>query len=145
MSDGWGALPSGRRYGSTDFRHTPTGVGLAGPTPGFQTAAPAASMDVGRSNNSIFTESFMGLGNQAVQGNGFQQSAFYKAHAKLLNMDAKDLDKHYEEQLSSSTYDSILARAAEPAKNLAPKNLNPPSKGDAWGGDAEDEEGGGDE
>jgi hypothetical protein len=145
MSDGWGALPSGRRYGTTDVRATPTGLGLAGPNPGFQTAAPAASMESGGFNNHSFTESFMGLGARAAQGNGFQQSAFYKAHAKLLNMDAKDLDKHYQEQMSSSTYDSIMARASEPPKNVRPKNLNPPSKEDGWGGDAEDDDVGGDE
>lgn len=142
MSDGWGALPSGQRYGTTGYRTTPTGIGLAGPNPGLQTSAPAARLQGGGFNNHSFTESFMGLGNQAIQGNGFMNSELYK---KLDKMDAKEVDKYFEEQQQENLLDQITTRAAEPPKNVRPRNMNPPSSDEGWGGDAEDGDFGGDD
>jgi hypothetical protein len=99
-------------------------------------------MGGGGFNNHSFTESFMGLGTRAIQGNGYMNSGLYK---KLDKMDAKEVGKHFDQQQSDATYDTIMARASEPPKNVRPKNLNPPSKEDGWGGDAEDDDVGGDE
>lgn len=83
----------------------------------------------------------MNLGSRAIQGDNYQKSPMYE---RLSKMDAKEVDKHYQQQQDEARMDAITSRASEPAKHTQPKNVNPPSKGDAWGDENDDESSGDD-